>query len=373
MHTEIIKVDARRPDAEIVRKAAEVLEMGGLIVFPTETVYGIGCVAQRSSVERLNKLKQRSGQKRYTLHIGRKEDVARYAPVRDARVKKLIETGWPGPITIVFELDGSVLCNQRKVFDEEVFNCLYPDNSIGIRCPDSAIASAVLSVCRKPVFVPSANLAGQEPATDIKGVADQLAGSVELVLDGGACAYKKSSTVVKAGAKGWEVLREGAYSIEQIRDMSVVRILFVCTGNTCRSPVAEGLCRKYLSEKLGCGLDELESIGYMVDSAGIAAIGGMGASAESIAFCEKEEVNISSCRSKAISTEMVERSDYIFAMSADHIEHICSVWPDAAKKCRLLTEEEEISDPIGGCQDVYIRCGEMIKQGVLKRVGEFLQ
>ena len=104
MQTRVVKVDSGNPDLEVIREAAKLLESGELVAFPTETVYGIGCRAQVDSLARLDEVKQRSGDKYYTLHIGRKEDVEKYVPDIPARAKALMQKGWPGPISIVFEL-----------------------------------------------------------------------------------------------------------------------------------------------------------------------------------------------------------------------------------------------------------------------------
>ena len=147
-----------------------------------------------------------------------------------------------------------------------------------MRCPDHPAASMLLGAAGGPVVAPSANTSGRDPATTGDQVVAELAGRVDVVLDGGPCKYGTNSTVARVGRGRVELLREGVYSQAQLQEMSQVTFLFVCTGNTCRSPMAEGLFRKHLAEKFGCGVDELEQMGYMVLSAGTMQMAGAPAS-----------------------------------------------------------------------------------------------
>ena len=166
MKTEIIKLTSEKPDIEVLKKAAKVLDTGGLVAFPTETVYGIACPAQPDAISRLDQLKDRAEEKYYTLHIAQKDQVGKYLPKIPLRGKKLISNAWPGPVTIVFELSPEQVEKQKQIIGDETFNILYKDNTIGIRCPDNEIASRLLSLTKQPIVAPSANLAGKKPAKD---------------------------------------------------------------------------------------------------------------------------------------------------------------------------------------------------------------
>ena len=200
--------------------------------------------------------------------------------------RKLIDSAWPGPLTIVFELNADDLDKQRTRLKADVFENLYRNNSIGIRCPAHPVAKMLLQACKNPVVAPSANRADAEPAVDANGVLAQFSGRIDLVLDAGPTRYKKSSTVVKIGKFGLQILRQGAFPKELLEELSQVKFLFVCTGNTCRSPMATGIFRKYLAEKLNCTIDRLAEIGYKVFSAGTLGLTGEPATAEAVAACK---------------------------------------------------------------------------------------
>ena len=367
-----MKLDAGDVDVVKIREAAALIDGGGLVAFPTETVYGIACRVESESLARLDKLKGRTADKYYTLHIARKGSVSRYVPTIGLRAQKLISNAWPGPLTIVFALDQEDFEQQRENLQRDVFKGLYRDNSIGIRCPDSAVASALLSRTKCPVVAPSANVTGKPPAADSGQVLAQLSGQIELLLDAGPCKYKEGSTVVKIGKKEMEVLRTGVYSQQQLHDLSEVKFLFVCTGNTCRSPMAEGIFRKYLAEKLRCDVDGLGTLGYKVDSAGIIGSAGFPATAEAIEACAVEGIDIKAHRNKGLSRELVEESDFIFAMERLHLERIVALEPNAAEKCLLLAGPKGIPDPIGHPQEFYDSCARVITAAVRKRIDELV-
>ncbi len=368
----MVKIDADRIDLAAIKEAAKLVDSGGLAAFPTETVYGIACRAESIVLAKLDKVKGRSSGKHYTLHIAQKSDVNKYLPAVGLRAQKLITKAWPGPLTIVFELDAKAVEKQQGLIDEDVYKNLYKDNSIGIRCPDNPVAKILLQETKSPVVAPSANLTGQQPAADGDAVLAQFAGKIELLLDSGPCKYKKSSTVVKIGKKGLKILRPGVYSRAEVGMMSAVQFLLVCTGNSCRSPMAEGMFRKYLAEKLECKVDQLDEMGYKVVSAGVMGLSGMPASTEAIAACAAKGINIKAHKSRALSRQLVEESDFIYAMGQTHCQRIAAFGPEAGRKCGLLAMNQEIADPIGQSQQVYDRCADLIEEVVEKRISELV-
>ncbi len=372
MQTKVIKLDSTKIDSAKITEAAQLVDAGGLAAFPTETVYGIACRVKTDSLIKLDNLKGRGPEKYYTLHIAEKSDVEKYLPAVGLKAQKLIENTWPGPLTIVFELDAPDIERQQASLEGEVFKSLYKDNSIGIRCPDNPIATMLLQTTKHPVVAPSANITGRPPAADAKQVLAQFSGQIDLLLDAGPCKYKKSSTVVKIGKKGLEILRPGVYSQEEIEALSEIKFLFVCTGNTCRSPMAEGMFRKYLAEKLQCEVDHLDKIGYKALSAGVMDIVGSPASAEAITVCAAKGIDIKAHKSKQLSHQLVEESDIIFAMARMHRQRITALSPEVVNRCVLLAENKDIPDPIGQPQHVYNNCAEQIEKGVKKRIGELV-
>lgn len=372
MGTVLIDLKAQSDTNAAIQQAASVLGAGGLVVFPTETVYGIGCIVRPDAIAKLNQVKGRTAQKRYTLHIADKTEAYQYVPHLSLRARKLIQSAWPGPLTLVFDLHGQDLSRIKSRLGKEVFDLLYRDCSIGIRCPDHTVASALLARVDRPVVAPSANPVGMPPATDVHAVMGYLDGKVQMVLDAGPCRYGVNSTVIKATAGPIEILRQGVLRKEQLEAMSQVRLLFVCTGNTCRSPMAEGLCRRYLAERLGCRIDQLEAVGYSITSAGIADNSGMPASSGARAACAARGVDIGGHKSRPLTAELIRQSDLILAMDQMHIDVVLTLAPDVKDRCMLLDEVRPIQDPIGQSAEVFEQCADQIWAAIDKRISELV-
>jgi len=197
MLTEVCSVSASNPDPKIISQAAEAIQNGKLVVFPTETVYGIAAHALDPKVLlRLSEVKNRPQEKHYTWHVASISKIKEEIKVWPKWLESFLKEFWPGPLTVIVEV---------KV-----------GGTRGFRMPNHEVALALIRECQVPIVAPSANLSQMPAPTDAKEVLVQLEGKVDLVLDAGKTQLGSSSTVLDLSQKKPKILRAGAISEETI-------------------------------------------------------------------------------------------------------------------------------------------------------------
>ncbi|MCF7972621.1 MAG: threonylcarbamoyl-AMP synthase [Phycisphaerae bacterium] len=370
MKTERIQVSD--PQDQVLTQAAKHIEAGELVAFPTETVYGIACRASADAINRLDQIKGRTPDKHYTLHVGEVSQLQGFLELTSLRVAKLAQKAWPGPLTMVFDLTEPARQYVRHWLGEAAFEILCRDHTLGIRCPDHPVAKSLLSQAACAVVAPSANKTGQAPASDADQVMTTLNGDIHWILDAGPCPLKQSSAVVKIGGSGpVEILREGYFSRQAIDDMAQIQFLFVCTGNTCRSPMAEGIFRNMLAQHLSCNeVDDLSVLGYKIVSAGTMGMHGLPASEGAVAACLDRGIDITGHESRGLSARLIEESDFIFTMTHFHRDTVLALFPEASQRCVLLDVKGDIADPVGQPVTVYRACAVQIEDAIKTKLSE---
>lgn len=195
--TVVIRVNSSRPEPARIKKAALVLKGGGLVAFPTETVYGLGAnLFDKKAIEKVYEIKSRPRNKPLTVHIADRVAVKKMDCRIPSAAGRLMDRYWPGPLTIILK--------DRR------------GKKIGFRMPDNKVAFLLIKRAGVPVVAPSANISGDKPPVSAKDVLRGLGGDIDVVIDGGKTRIGVESTVVDMTGRTPRILREGAISKMEI-------------------------------------------------------------------------------------------------------------------------------------------------------------
>ena len=213
----VFKLDKNNPDDKIIKKAAKIIRDGGLVVFPTETVYGLGANAlNKKAVKKIFKAKDRPLDNPLIVHISDVSDIEKLAKNIPVFAYELARKFWPGPLTIVLEARGG-------------------KNTIALRIPDNKIALLLIKSAGVPIAAPSANISSRPSPTNIRDAVFDLKGKADIFLDSGRTKIGLESTVIDLTVKNPKILRPGAISKEDIQKALKITIKAGKSGSS-KSP-----------------------------------------------------------------------------------------------------------------------------------------
>jgi tRNA threonylcarbamoyl adenosine modification protein (Sua5/YciO/YrdC/YwlC family) len=360
----VIDVRSAEDVRDVIHRAVQALAEGRLVAFPTETVYGIGCSAcHPEAIERLKTLKTRRPNAPFAIAIKSAEEAVDFVPDMSPLARRLARRCWPGPVTLV--VDSHHPDGLASHLPAKVREAVSPNGTIGLRVPANEILLDVLRMLAGPIALTSANRHGEPEAVTADEVRKSVGDEVALILDDGPCRYGQPSSVVRVHNNRLEVLREGVVAEGTLKRLASTMVLLVCTGNTCRSPMAEVLMRAELARLKKCRIDELEDQGFVVRSAGLSAAAGCPASPESVTILRELGLDLTKHEAQPLTEALVRHSDLILAMTAGHWQAIVQRWPGAADRTHMLLPEQiDVADPIGRAIDAYRHAASEIKRGV---------
>lgn len=360
MRPAVIDVAKTEDLRDVVHRAVQALAEGRVVGVPTETVYGLAvsaCVPL--AVERLAAVKGRRPGAPFTVAIKSASEALDYAPHAGPLAQRLARRCWPGPITLV--LDTNPETGLVGQLPPDAQRLIAPEGTVGLRVPASNILLDVLRMIAGPVALTSANMSGGADSTTAQQLLSAVGDNIDLVLDDGPARYGQSSTVVRVNGNTHQVLRPGVVSEETLDQLARVLVVFVCTGNTCRSPMAAALFQSRLAQRMGCNVEELETRGVTVASAGLHASVGAPASPEGVELMKQRGLDLAKHEAQLLTDRLVRHADLLVTMTRGHRSAIVEGWPEAAARTQtLLGEGQDLADPIGGPAEVYRRCAEQI-------------
>ena len=208
MKTELIKINLTKPLADQLALPAAILAEGGLVAFPTETVYGLGGNALNADAAgKIYAAKGRPSDNPLIVHIARPSDADQYANTNEL-YEKLARAFMPGPLTVVLPKKENIPCSVTGGLQ-----------TVGIRCPGDPVARELIRLAGVPVAAPSANVSGRPSPTAASHVIDDLNGRIDCIIDGGEAEVGLESTIVKIDGERLILLRPGAITPEMLRSV----------------------------------------------------------------------------------------------------------------------------------------------------------
>lgn len=367
----VIDLKSEEDRRDVIHRAVEALSAGKIIAIPTETVYGLAASALHpQAVQRLFEIKGRSKDNPLAFAVKSLDDALDYVPNMSSLARRVARRSWPGPVTMVLEADHPDSVIHR--LDPIIQNATIPSGTVGLRVPAHETTLQIMRLCAGPIVLTSANLSGQPAAIDGQQVSESVGDQVDLILDDGPTSFANASSVVKVNDGGITMLREGVVDQATIEKLKSFIALIVCTGNTCRSPMGEGLLRKRLASKLGCEMDTLDEKGVSILSAGIAAMPGSPAAAQAVEVMNLLGVDISNHSSQPITGRLAQFADVILTMTNGHRQALISHWPTLESRTKTVRRDgADVGDPIGAPVDVYQACAKQIDDNLAQWVDEF--
>ena len=235
--TTVLSVDAAHPDPGVIREAARCLNRGGLVAFPTETVYGLGADAcSGPAVARIFAAKGRPPDNPLIVHVASPDEVRPLVREVTDQAASLMRTFWPGPLSLVFRRTGAVAAEVSCGLD-----------TVAIRMPAHPVALELIRFAGVPVAAPSANASGRPSPTRAADVLSDLDGLIDYILDAGPCSVGLESTVLDLTGPAPVVLRPGGVTVEQLRRvLGEVRVRPPEPDEAARSP---GLRHRHYSPR----------------------------------------------------------------------------------------------------------------------------
>ncbi len=354
-------LDWRRSDdpRDVVHLAVQALVEGHVVAVPTDNCYLLLASAlQSEAIERLHQSASASSETPLAVILRSANEALDLIPSISPASRRLVRKAWPGPL--VLQSQNADQYSSMRCLPDRVYDRLQTsDGQVRLWQPQHEVLHYISRLVSGPI---AATLApgSSGNASFARSAAEILPGQCVLAIDGGAVEDPGEPTVVAIHQNEGRILRQGIVDRERLLRISQFVVLFVCTGNTCRSPMASALMRRKIQERFGQEFPG-QPIPIIAISAGVSAFGGDPASPGALQAIRHYNASLDDHQSTQLSSSLVEQADLILAMGHRHRNVIVSQWPEIAYKVHpVAADGGEISDPFGGAMDVYQRCAEQL-------------
>lgn len=353
----------------LIEHAVDSLDRGEIVVLPTETVYGVFAVARKEALSKLRSLTGgRDASDDYTLHLSDLDVVRDELSLPTPVARRLVSRLLPGPVRVVLEQPKENLqaISEKLGLPEGFFG---DEQSIAIRVPDHPVTRVVLRragvVCVARRLSAASWVDNNDTGSTVEGIDENARPAPACVIDDGTTHYKVGSTTVTIGLDGrFSVSAHGPVKEDDVLEMLERRVLFVCTGNTCRSPMSACIARALIEKEGPTGITTI------AESAGIAADDEYPATPEAMTVMAERGMDLTGHRSRMLTAEMIDRAEIVYTMTHMHAQRVMSLAPDAVHKVFPLSEQSIVEDPIGQHTDVYRKTADQLEELIAERLKE---
>jgi len=363
-------IDLRRTEdaRDVVHRAVQALAEGRAVAFPTETDYVVAASGRLpAAIEKLLPLAPaRPDEPRLALALKSADEALDWAPRITPAGRRIARRCWPGPVIMIVPDDHPESLVRR--LPAAVRTGVVEAGRLRLRIPGHPMLADCMRMLAGPVILAEPLSAGG-PTVTAEEITAAAGDTLALVLDDGRARYAQPASTIELVEDSFRLVRPGIVAEDTLRRLASLMVLFVCTGNTCRSPMAEALFRRLVADRLGCPPEEIERHGVVVASAGLAAWAGGPASPAAVDVVAEAGGDLTGHESQPLTESLVRQADVILTMTASHRAAILAQFPEAGGRVSLLSpDRRDVIDPIGGSLETYRACGRQIREHLLARL-----
>jgi len=348
------KLDSSNPDKNVIKKSAEVIKSGGIIVYPTDTLYGLGVdITNKQAMDRLYYLKGRKAAKPVSILVNNLEQIEQLVGKLYKIEYNASKLFFPGKITLIISAKDKLSIPRMSHLKK-----------LGFRIPQSKTTNMLIEYAGTPISTTSVNISSKENVKNVEDILAIFGDKIDLILDAGPVQSTKGSSILDLTTEPPTLLRKGEISRSEIVQKlgyeistnycNKYLITFICSGNICRSPMGEGIIKKIISKSKYRNIVD-------ANSAGTLNISNSPVHINALKVSEDNGIDINAHISKHVQAKIVRESNLIIAMALDHFAYLRRKYPPFKNKIILLKQWKKsrtltnpsISDPIGHDEEFF--------------------